>query len=448
MKIQNRLSLYNSIIFGIILAVISLLTYGIYYSNTKKIIYSNLKNTAYITALFYLEEDELNNEEFAKIRSQFDEFVNNSYYQIYNSQDSISYGSHFLRISPVHLNEIRKKGALSFSDDDFFCYGIFYEDNQGNFVIVSREKKDLVFQQMSVLLWILIISFILGILIIIILVNRWISRVAYQPFREAIKQVKNISTSMINPRIEVPPTQDELQDLLETFNDLLAKISETFQVQKNFVNYVSHEFKTPLTAMLGNLEVFSLKDRNPNEYKQLSDILIQQINQLEEILNTLIIISDLRNKSDISTSVRVDELIWEIISKVGIQYPNTDIAVNMHILPKEENILWVSVERTQLLIALYNLIENAVKYSGGSTVDIEIINNYGKLNVLIADKGIGIPPEELENISKPFYRAQNTNMVMGSGIGLSIALRILEKNDIGYSIDSVINVGTTVRLKF
>jgi len=445
MKVQTRLSLFSSIAFGIIFIVTSALIYGLYYHNTLRSIYQNLRQTSYITAIFFLEEDELNHDDFAKAKQQFNEYVSNSYYQIFNEHDSVSYGSQTFTLSPDKLDIIRRNEKLAFIDHDYICYGIFYEDNQGDFVVITREKKEVLDNQMTILLWILTIAFLIG-SITIILLSRWLSHIAYRPFRNVIDQVNNISTHKLDTRIQSPGTKDELEDLINTFNGLLSKISETFIIQKNFVNYVSHEFKTPLTTILGNLEVFSIKDRNPEEYKQLSQTLIQQINLLEEILNTLITISDLRNTSEAVSQLRIDELIWEIITKVRQQYRKSNIAVNINILPEEENFLTITKDRTQLLMALYNLIENAVKYSQGKQVDILLFNHEDRLGLSINDKGIGIPPEQLADISRPFYRADNTNQIQGSGIGLSIALRILEKNHIEYQIQSELNQGTTILL--
>ena len=448
MKVQTRLSLFSSIIFGILFAIIAVLIYTLYVQNGKKSIYDNLTKVSHLTAIFYLEEDELDREDFAKVKVQFDEFVTNSFYQLYDANDSVSYGTHTLTTDPQILNKIRTDRKLEFSDDKFFCYGIFYEDNQGDFVVVVRESKENLDDQLTILLWILIPAFVVGILAIVAS-SRWIAHVAYRPFSSVIKQVNKISTNDLEVQIQSPHTQDELEDLISTFNKLLSKISETFIIQKNFVSYVSHEFKTPLASMLGNLEVFSIKDRSAEEYQELSQVLIRQIIQLEDILNTLIIISDLRKDSDMMSSSRIDELIWEIIDRVSGQYSNAKTLVKIDIDPHYEHLLNVNTDRTQLLMALFNLIENAVKYSQNKPIEIHIYkDDENKLCISIKDNGIGIPTDQLENISKPFYRADNTNKVEGSGIGLSIALKILEKNNIEYSIESEENVGSTVLLRF
>ncbi|MFT3994537.1 MAG: HAMP domain-containing sensor histidine kinase [Dysgonomonas sp.] len=447
MKVQNRLSLFSSIVFGIIFAIMSLLIYMLYSQNAKKTIFDNLKKTSYITAIFYLEEDELNKDEFAKAKAQFDEFANNSYYQIYDQNNNVSYGSESINIDVNILNTIREKQNLMFEEEDYLCFGIFYEDNQGDFVVITREKRDELANQQNMLLWILLASFSIG-LISIIFLSKWIANIAYRPFRVVIRQVDNISTKNLDVQIKSPNTKDELQDLITTFNKLLAKISETVLIQKNFASYVSHEFRTPLASMLGNIEVFSLKDRSPEEYKELSVKMIEQIHQLENILNTLMVISDLRKNTDTIVSLRIDELIWEIIDKISERYINSKIQVNIDIQPEDEDLLSISKDRTELLMALFNLIENAVKYSRGEIVNIYLYKENDSLSMQIEDKGIGIPKEQLDRISKPFYRANNTNQIQGSGIGLSIALRILDKNNISYRLESDTNTGTRITLSF
>jgi signal transduction histidine kinase len=443
MKIQTRLSLLCSIVFGIIFILIAFIIYFIHYNNNKELIYKNLHNVAQISALFYLEEDELNTEEFEKVKKQFEETVSGIDYQIYDQNNRIAYGRQYGNITPASLNKIREQKQSAFRLDNYLCFGIFYEDNQGDFVIVAKDDADVLEKQMSTLFWTLLFCFLSG-LVAIILLSRWVARIAYRPFSDVIRQVKNISTSDLNVRIASPGTRDELEDLTNTFNKLLSAIEDTIVIQRNFVSYVSHEFKTPLASLLGNLEVFSIKDRSPEEYRQLSKKLIRQVNQMEKILDTLIVVSDLKKEVKTGEQTRVDELVWEIIDKVTELYPHSDVRVKLNIPPEDEYLLSVSTERTQLLLMLFNLVENAVKYSQGKPVVIDIFNSKRQLCLSIADQGIGIMPEHLAGISKPFYRADHTNRIEGSGIGLSIALRIMEKNGIAYEIKSEVNTGTTI----
>ncbi|MDR0349367.1 MAG: HAMP domain-containing histidine kinase [Tannerella sp.] len=445
MKIQTRLSLISSVVFGIVFAAISALIYGSFYRNAEKKTFHELEKTVCPTALFYLEEDELNKDEYSHIKVRFQQLVSNTYYQIYNESDSICYGSKIARIPHQTLNLIRTKEKLAFKAGGFFCFGIFYRDNQGDFVVISKERESELKEQLNLLLGILLLAFVIGI-VLIVSISKLLAYMAYRPFRNVIDQVNNLSTHNLNVKIESAGTKDELQDLIDTFNDLLSKISETFVIQKNFVRYVSHEFKTPLASLLGNLEVFAMKDRTPEEYGQISQKMIQEITQLQEILDALIVISDLGETAETTTAFRIDELIWQIIHRITARYRQSKIRIHMDIPPESEQLLTSNKNRTQLLMAFYNLIENAVKYSKGNSVEIFINRINGRLRIAIKDNGIGIPSGQLKHISRPFYRADNTSQIQGSGIGLSIALRILEKNRIEYQIQSDTNKGTTVTL--
>ena len=447
MKVQTRLSVFCSSVFGIIFAIISLLIFGLYYRNMEQQIRSNLEKTALIIGTYYLEEDELSTNEFAHVKKQFNELVSTFYYQLYNEQNEIAYGVKTPIIPASILDKIRIANQLHFSSGEFLCYGMFYLDNQGDFVIVSKEKKEIFEWQIRLLYWILTASFFVG-MASIILLSRWVSSIAYRPFNKVIDQVEKITTNNLEVQIESPGTKDELQVLIDTFNKLLSMIAETMIIQQNFVSYVSHEFKTPLASMMGNLEVFSLKNRSPQEYQELSRKLMAQIVQLEEILNTLIIISDLKKGTKSFDQMRIDALVWEIIHKLSRLYPQSKLVVTIDIAPGEEDLLVVFKNSTQLLMALFNMMENAVKYSNGKAVHIRLFKKGNRLCLSIIDQGIGIPEDQLLNISKPFYRADNSTLVQGSGIGLSIALRILEKNQILYSIESKENEGTTVFITF
>lgn len=447
MKIKNRLSLYCTGAFGIIFGLLSILIFWLYYTNAKQVLYSHLEKTAFISAWFYLEEDELSNKEFEKIRLQFKETAANSNYQVYDSLNQVVYGMKPADISSQTLDEIRAKDHLAFSSNEYLCYGIFYEDNQGDFVVIVKEKKSVLSEQLNMLFWIITFSFVMSLAIIVIL-SKWIARSAYKPFSKVIAEVENISINNLDVQICPPNTKDELDDLIHTFNNLLLKISETVVIQKNFVRYISHEFKTPLTTLLGNLDLFSLKTRDPEECKKISEILIKQVQQIKDILNTLIVVADLKKEDNATQEIRIDGLIWEIIERIKAIYSKSVLIVDINIIPEDEWIMYLNMNHTQLTIALYNLVENAVKYSVNKPINISIYKEENVLCLSIADKGIGIPADKLRDINKPFFRAENSKHVEGDGIGLSLALRIFERNNIEYSIDSEVNIGTKIILKF
>ncbi|MCC8144200.1 MAG: HAMP domain-containing protein [Tannerellaceae bacterium] len=231
MKVKTRLSLYCSLMFSVIFAVISFSIFQLYSRNTERTVYNNLKKTAWIAAWFYFEEDELSEKEFEKIRIQFEDLVVGVSYQLYDIHDTIVFGDTSNSVPKRYLEKVRSELQTQFRTDNEFCFGLFYEDNQGDFVVIAREDKSLSEKQIQLLLWILIPSFLAG-LVAIILLSRWVARLAYRPFSEVISQVNKISTNDLDVSIQSSGTQDELQELIDTFNHLLAKISETFTMQR------------------------------------------------------------------------------------------------------------------------------------------------------------------------------------------------------------------------
>lgn len=450
MKIQTRLTLLHSTLFASLFIGLGLIIFLLYSQFVKQTIYKQLEQSSFITALFYLEEDELNKDDFDKVRKQFHEYVTNSYYQVYNVQDEVRYGDTHDSIHPSILNQVRESKKLRFDTDDFYCYGIFYEDNEGDFVVIAKENKKILYSQLHLLALLLLIGFLTGTFLIVLL-SRWGAHIAYRPIRKVIQQVQDLSLSQEKDiQIQSPHTYDELEELINTFNSLLSRISESLIIQKNFAKYVTHEFKTPLASIIGNLEVFSLKERTPKEYQEIAYKLIDEVNSLNDILNTLLIISDLKEeRQNNEQEYRVDELLWSILAKIKATHPSAKITIDLSIPPEKENLLYIQTDKTQLLMALVNLIENAIKYSpADKAISLHLYEQEEKLCLSITDQGIGIPQNQIEQISKPFFRADNSNQKQGSGIGLSIALRILDKNEINYQIHSSMNQGTTVTLRF
>lgn len=448
MKIQTRLSLLSSGFWGIVFISVALLIFSFYKRSIENSVYRNLQKTAQIIGYYFFEEDEISAKEFQKIKKQYEK-INNPYFEIYDDLNQLKYGN-IQDVPESVINEIRYQKKLSFTTDNFLCYGMYYNDNEGNFVIIAKENKHDVYQYINPLIGILVSAFILGLLATILL-NRWIANIAYRPIREAINQVKQMTPGdSMELKTSRNTVKDELYDLTETFNELLKKISDSIKIQQNFVSYVSHEFKTPLAAIQGNLEVFSMKNRSPEEYQALAQTLMEEIDRLQEILDILLIVSDLRKNTDISEQIRIDELIFEIIKRVSDKYSDCSEIIDYTLDVTSENIelLYINIDKTQLFIALFNLIENAVKFSQRKLVRIQLYEREGKLHLLIQDHGIGIPKMQLSQISRPFYRAPNAEKVSGSGIGLSIALRILEKNHIEYTIESEENKGTKITLTF
>jgi two-component system, OmpR family, sensor histidine kinase ArlS len=449
MKIQNKLTLISSLVFGIVFSIASFSVYFIFYNSSRKIVFDELERYSKLAAFFYLEEDELPKSEHREIAIQFQKIIEqNTEVRVFDKENTIRYGSEFPdeAISEKILSKTRKDGSIRFRKKDDYYSGIFYHDNQGDFVVIIKETRSNLRSQLNLLLFILFIVLLIG-LVAIILISRAMSKLAYQPVRNLIDEVKLLEINSIDNSLTPPATKDEIEELVQTFNDLLKRLSDSIIIQKNFINYVSHEFKTPLASISGNLEVFASKNRTQEEQEQVSIQIIENVHQINNIIHTLMELSGLRKDEKTFLHFRIDEKLWKILDKHPANERN-QIEISLDIPPQRVDLLTVFGNPLQLEMALNNLIENALKYSENQPVHIVFSEREGKLLLTISDKGKGIPIQDLEYIQKPFFRASNTQDVAGSGIGLSIASIIFKQHKIEFSIQSEEGKGTNIFLLF
>lgn len=447
MKIRNRLTLISSATFGFVFIIASVLIYLAFYNSSEKVVFKELQKTCLLSGIYYLEKDELPHYEHSAIKEQFEENIQNDIVRVYDLNNTIVYGEKEAdrNINPKELEFVRKNKKLSFKSNNHFYYGIFYNDNQGDFVVFVKTKSEVFKSQTNRLLVIMIIVLFAGLLFIFFL-SRLLSNIAYRPITEVISQVNSMELNSLDQPISSSNTNDEVQDLITTFNNLLSRLSDTFAIQKNFINYVSHEFKTPLASISGNLEVFAQKDRTPEEYQKVTSEALENVYHIEEILNNLMMLSGLKTITPENETFRIDETLWNINDKIFEAYDRQEIRIDLEV--KDEKLLSVKGSELQLQLALYNLIENAVKYSDGNPIKISLSETDGQLQITIQDYGKGILKEDLDYIQQTFYRGKNVGNVKGSGIGLSLATIIFKQNNIQFSIYSKENAGTLITLLF
>lgn len=451
-NLRKKLIVNSTLIFGLVYTVSALLIYMVYYRNSEQIIFNELESTSLLTAYFYLEEDELSRKEHNKIKEQFMGKIQNSKVKLYNERNEFSFGDQYTGfeqfLTADILDRTRKLGKYKFKIDNNYFYGIYYPDNQGNFVVYVITENVFFESQSRQLIYILTGSLVLG-LLLILLFSRYLSKIAYQSITKIANQIDSIDIySKDADYLALPETNDEVQKMVLKFNELLKGMAENFNIQKNFINYLSHEIKTPLTAISGNLEVFGQKNRNPEEYKTLSRNALKNVYEIKNIIKNLLILSGLEKTESKPSQFRIDELTWKVCDKIISHYPEAKQLIKIDIQIDQSELFQVYGSDNQLEIAIYNLIENAVKYSNQKPIQIEFSEVENHLQLIIQDHGKGIPEDELKFISEPFQRGSNVLSTKGSGIGLSLALLILEQNQIGFSIQSKINEGTTIRLKF
>lgn len=445
MKLRNRLCIYAVLIFGIIILTISLVIYFSFYTAMEKKEMKGLENKTLLSAIYYLEQDELTTSEHENIKSQLLKTISRKNIAIYNTIDQKVNGEmqQDTSISKEFLKLVRQEKEAAFQTDDYFYHGIFYTDNQGDFVVIAREPKVEFNDQMHSLLQILIFVSVLG-LAIIFVVSQYLGYIAYQPITHFITQIKNRNEINFNEPIVLQYSYAEIKELTTTYNTFINQLAQTFHVQKNFIDYISHELRTPITALMGTLEVTKQKGRTIEEYESVLQQLKQYTTDLQETIDQMMLLSGAKTNFELSP-VRIDEVIWEIVEN-QIIYHQADIKVDLDVV--NDQMLTVNGNNQLLNLAIGNLISNAIKYSDNQQVQIQFTTSENRLILQIKDTGIGIDPNDLPNIRQNFFRGKNTTNYQGKGIGLSIADIILKIHHIELDILPNQPKGSIMRLTF
>lgn len=450
MKIYHKIILISSSIFAAILIITSIIIFKGFSESSRNIFYQELSRTAEVSALFYLEEDELSRNNYAPIREAFFDLSRNEIISIYDEKGNIFYDTQPQDIVSLPLlARIREKKKDNFQIGNNFYHGLFYEDNQGEFVIIVGSENQHFQNQQENLVLILLIAFFLGMSILIVITNR-LSRLVYRPVTNVIKQVNSLNLHKKSLILEYPRTKDELEELFRAFNSLLGEIESTYEIQKNFIDHASHELKTPLAGLINDLEIAMHKERNLKFYKKKIQIVHSDAIRLKQILDNLLTLSELeRSKNKPLQKVRIDEVFWDVLEQLSKKYNPEKFQLDFKIPQESFDYLTYPANTTLLYIAVYNFLDNAAKFSSShQVVNITFFIYQNNLKIVIEDKGIGIPQEELKLLEQPFYRAKNAAAHKGNGLGFSIAVKILKLYHIEFTINSEPGKGTAVSLFF
>lgn len=222
----------------------------------------------------------------------------------------------------------------------------------------------------------------------------------------------------------------------------LKPIVKIIEEQKIFISDASHELRTPLTALKSTFEV-ALRDPKLDlqEAKNNLKIGINEVDKLTNLTNSMLRLSYLENGNGLEhKQLKVQEILEKVIARLQSKAINK----NIKIVNKIKNISIVG-DPSSIDELFEIIIDNAIKYSNDSPIKIYSIKN----KIIIKDKGLGIADKDLPHIFDRFYRANNARTKSGEGgygLGLPIAKKIADKHGIKISIDSKLNIGTTVTL--
>lgn len=323
-----------------------------------------------------------------------------------------------------------------------------FNDRYERFVVVVSGNDIYGRSKLRNLRNILLLTFLVGI-VITFFVGRLYAQRALKPLNRLRSELHAIEPSDLTKRVDVGDRPDEVADVARSFNALMERLQEAFQAQRNFIANASHEMRTPLTTISGQLDVLLLRDRTGEEYRTALISVLEDMHTLNRLADRLLQLAQAETQGTVSsfTAVRMDEVVWSARAELMKVDPRYTCEVSIEEVEEEADLM---VHGNEMLLRslIHNLIENACKYAPDHTAHIALKGSGPVVRIAVSDKGPGIAAYDLGRIFEPFYRATNTSGAKGHGIGLSLALRIAELHGGGIKVRSVSGEGArfTVRL--
>lgn len=307
--------------------------------------------------------------------------------------------------------------------------------------VVSMEEVD-----QTVLTIVLIVCGIMTLILALILItSSYFIRSIVIPVREVGTVARGFATGDMSARI-LKKSDDEIGELCDIINFMADEIQESEKVKNEFISSVSHELRTPLTAIKGWGEtMMTMGTGDEMMLKKGMRVILNETERLSNMVEELLDFSRMQNGRFTLVKTKMD-ILAELGDAVLI-YTERARRDQINLLYTEpENVPYVFGDRNRLKQVFINVIDNALKYSDtGGTVSIDVLEEPGFVKIVVSDSGCGIASEDLPKIKEKFYKANATRR--GSGIGLAVANEIVQMHDGELTVESELDVGTTVTIK-
>lgn len=451
MKIQTKTTLLFTLITSAFFIALNFIVYYFINKAAENDFNKRVELRAKISARFRFEKDHVSTEAFRELQREYLEKLPHEKAFIlepdsitgkYAQPQDAAFDKQYLQ------DIINADGATVYRQIKFRHYaGFLYKGETVNHIIIKSATNEYGRELMNKLLHIKIATLV-AFVVVISLAGHYFARRTFRPFRTIVSKVQQINENNLHLRLEEIKGEDEIAELVKTFNEMITRLEMAFETQNNFISNASHELRTPLTAISAESEYMLSKDREPEAYQQSIRQILSQANKLQELIKGLLALAQtgFDGKKIAWGNIRLDQLVDDVIENATAFFPGNKINVLLEDLPEDENKLIVNGSYDLLKTAILNILLNACKYSNNQPVSLQLRFEKDKALVVITDKGLGIPEEELKHIYDPFFRASNVQQYEGYGIGMPLSRNIIRLHKGKIEVSAAVDKGTVVKV--
>ena len=347
--------------------------------------------------------------------------------------------------------DAKDAAAMGLHAEDYRLLNYYFEKEPGNAVILQVAAPTRILdRERHALLTFFAVSIPL-VLLIGIFGGIVLSRRALAPVTAMIEKTRKLSAQRLSDRLPVPRTVDEIHELALTLNGLLDRLEESFVSQQSFVSDASHQLKTPLAILRGEIDLMQSRSRSPQETDQFFKSASEEVGYLSRMIEDLLVLAriDTGARALSLSTVHVDELLVDAVARLNKIAATRNVDLSLNLADGNTETYEVQGDSDLIRSLFESIVENAIKYSPpeGGKVRLHLQPTPDTVEIVIEDQGVGITKEDLPKIFDRFYRSDRTsNKQPGSGLGLAIAKRIIEVHQASIRAESEPGVGTRVHV--
>lgn len=290
----------------------------------------------------------------------------------------------------------------------------------------------------TAILYSTIITIVVAIFIILTALNSIV-----RPLSKISDAARKVATGNYDIALEPLSNKDALGQLIDDFNAMCKKLSETELMRKDFISAISHEFKTPLQSIHGFAELIQEDMNNPLHKDYLRKI-SDEAERLSSLSQNILQLNTLDNMIDIQDCewFYLDEQVRQALLMLEHKWTKKEIRFNIDLSKVR-----IKANQAMMMQVLINLIDNAIKFTHqGGYIDLSLILNDDNIIFAIKDSGKGIDEEQKDRIFEQFYKCDHSRHSAGNGLGLTIVKRILDLHNFKISVHSVKAYGAEFKI--
>lgn len=446
--------------FAVALFVIVAITYVVILTVSNQVIQKTIRDTLLHTVEDNVDEVEfytdisqvdiansvdhfiMYNSGYLEVDDDFLDEVNDVYTALYLSDGTLMYGENPLAVALADLefsdSEIRERtvnGELYYILDrhltqkgleDLWLRGVVSE-HQGEVQMHEISTLSLI------ILPIILIAAVLG--------GYFIAKRMLRPIKQITNAAENISRGGdLKKRIELDRGKDELHQLADSFNNMIARLDESFEAERQFTSDVSHELRTPMSVIMAQCEYTLDEERTPQEYERALRLIRRQGRKMTKLINDMLDFVRLERRG---TNYQIEKLNLSALVNSVCEDMSLIRERGISLEHEVEDEIWVDGNPALLSRLLSNLISNAYRYGkDDGHIKVRLKKSQDEVTLSVSDDGIGISREDKEKIFRRFYQADSSRTGSGTGLGLSMVKEIASFHGGSMSVESELGKGS------